>query len=154
MTAVQSTGPAYQVVNPATGEVGETFDYATDAEVEAALAAAHAAYAAWQDVPIEERREGRQADRRAVQGAPDELGAIATEEMGKPLPEAVGEADFCGDIFDYFATEGPSSGRRPADQDVLRRQGRRAEAARSDRCWGSCRGTTPSTRSPGSQRRT
>jgi len=37
----------------------------------------------------------------------DRLGAIATEEMGKPLPEAVGEADFCGDIFDYFATEGP-----------------------------------------------
>ena len=28
--------------------------------------------------------------------------------MGKPLSEAVGEAEFCGDIFDYFATEGPT----------------------------------------------
>jgi len=27
--------------------------------------------------------------------------------MGKPLGEARGEAKFCGEIFDYFATEGP-----------------------------------------------
>ena len=38
----------------------------------------------------------------------DELAAIATEEMGKPLPEAKDEAEFCGDIFTYFATEGPT----------------------------------------------
>lgn len=43
------------------------------------------------------------------------LGAIATEEMGKPLEESVGEADFCGDIFDYFATEGPTL---TADQEI------------------------------------
>ena len=49
-------------------------------------------------------------------------------EMGKPLSEAVGEAEFCGDIFDYFADRGPDPRRRPADQDVLRRQGRRPEA--------------------------
>ena len=56
--------------------------------------------------------------------------------MGKPLPESVDEADFCGDIFEYFATEGPGAGRRSGDQDVLQRQGLRAEAARSGRLLG------------------
>ncbi len=107
MTQTQTSSPAYQIVNPATGEVEQSFDTATDAEIEAALAASHAAYAVWKDVPIEERakvvkRIGELfVERRA------ELAAIATREMGKPLPESRGEAKFCGEIFDYFVTEGP-----------------------------------------------
>ncbi len=107
MSDVRTSGPVYQVVNPATGEVVETFESATDGEIEAALAAARAAYAVWRDVPITERAKTVKrigelfAERRA------ELAAIATEEMGKPLGESRGEAKFCGEIFDYFATEGP-----------------------------------------------
>jgi succinate-semialdehyde dehydrogenase/glutarate-semialdehyde dehydrogenase len=107
MTAGVSAQPTYQVVNPATGVVGEKFDLATDAEVEAALAKSAEAYRSWRDVPIAQRAKivSRVADLFREQA--DRLGAIATEEMGKPLPESVGEADFCGDIFEYFATEGP-----------------------------------------------
>ncbi|MGI8522799.1 MAG: NAD-dependent succinate-semialdehyde dehydrogenase [Nocardioides sp.] len=107
MSQSQTSGPAYQVVNPATGEVEQTFDTATDAEIESTLAASRAAYDAWKDVPIDERakivtRVGELfVERRA------ELAALATKEMGKPLLEAKGEAKFCGQIFDYFATEGP-----------------------------------------------
>jgi succinate-semialdehyde dehydrogenase/glutarate-semialdehyde dehydrogenase len=107
MSDVKTAGPTYRVVNPATGEVGETFDYATDAQIEEALAAAHAAYQVWRDVPIADRAKTVKrigelfVERRA------ELAAIATEEMGKPLGEARGEAKFCGEIFDYYATEGP-----------------------------------------------
>ena len=32
------TSPGYQIVNPATGEIQQTFDTATDTEVERALA--------------------------------------------------------------------------------------------------------------------
>jgi succinate-semialdehyde dehydrogenase/glutarate-semialdehyde dehydrogenase len=115
MTATVSTQPRYQVVNPATGEAGESFDFATDAQIEAVLAASDEAYRSWRDVPITERakivtRVGQLFKEHAAR-----LGAIATEEMGKPLPEAEGEADFCGDIFDYFATEGPGLA---ADQEI------------------------------------
>ena len=55
MSETQTSGPAYQVVNPATGQVVETFDYATDKEIESALAGVHSAYAAWREVPIAER---------------------------------------------------------------------------------------------------
>lgn len=44
MSGPQTSGPAYQVVNPATGQVVESFDYTTDKEVESAIAAVHAAY--------------------------------------------------------------------------------------------------------------
>ena len=107
MSNATTSGPAYQVVNPSTGEVVETFDHATDQEIESALAAVHAAYGVWRDVPIAERakvvtRIGELFVERA-----GELAAVATEEMGKPLAESRGEAEFCGEIFGYFATEGP-----------------------------------------------
>src|SRR3954468_5837226 len=108
MTQTQTSSPTYQIVNPATGEVEQTFDTATDAEIEAALAGADTAYDAWKDVPIEDRAKVVHRIAELFVERQMELGAIATREMGKPLSEAVGEAEFCGDIFNYFATEGPT----------------------------------------------
>ncbi len=102
------TSPTYAITNPATGEVEKTFDTATDAEVQAALESAHAAYTAWKDVPIDERAKVVHRVAELFAERKDELGAIATREMGKPLSEAVGEAEFSGEIFDYFANEGPT----------------------------------------------
>jgi succinate-semialdehyde dehydrogenase/glutarate-semialdehyde dehydrogenase len=108
MTTTVSSQPVYQVVNPATGAVGEKFEFATAAELESKLADSAAAYRKWRGVPIAERAEIVARVGKLFKEHADRLGAVATEEMGKPLPEAIGEADFCGDIFDYFATEGPS----------------------------------------------
>jgi succinate-semialdehyde dehydrogenase/glutarate-semialdehyde dehydrogenase len=102
------TDLAYRSVNPATGEVEQVFDTATDAEIEAALASAQLAYDAWKDVPIEDRAKVVHRIAELFVERKDELAAIATREMGKPLSEAVGEAKFCGQIFDYFASEGPA----------------------------------------------
>ncbi|MFY0409771.1 NAD-dependent succinate-semialdehyde dehydrogenase [Solicola sp. PLA-1-18] len=99
--------PQYQVVDPSTGEVVETFDTATDADVAAALSTSHDAFTSWRDVPIEERAKVVKRVAALFIERKDELGAICTAEMGKPLSEAVGEAEFSGEIFDYFATEGP-----------------------------------------------
>ncbi|GAA3691435.1 NAD-dependent succinate-semialdehyde dehydrogenase [Arthrobacter ginkgonis] len=109
------TTPQYRVVNPATGQTVEEFASATDAEVGQALEAADAAYKAWREVPIEERakvvhRIGQLFTERA-----EELASIITEEMGKPLSQSRGEAEFCTDIFEYFATEGPALA---ADQEI------------------------------------
>ena len=93
------SSPHYQVVDPSTGEVVETFENATDAEVEAALADSHQAYVAWRDVPIAERAVVVKRVAALFKERRAELGAIATAEMGKPLSEAVGEAEFSGQIF-------------------------------------------------------
>ncbi|NKX54278.1 NAD-dependent succinate-semialdehyde dehydrogenase [Arthrobacter mobilis] len=122
-TTSQSTKLGYRVQNPATGEVVEEFPTATDAQIQDALTAAHEAYLSWREVPIAERakvvaRVGQLFTERA-----DELAAIITEEMGKPLSQSKGEAEFCTEIFDYFATEGPALA---ADQEIKAIGGGRA----------------------------
>ena len=107
MSDTQTQSPRYRVVNPATGEEVETFDHATDDEIEAAITAVHSAYDVWRDVPITERATIVKRMGELFVERKDDLAKIATEEMGKPLAESTGEAEFCGEIFDYFATEGP-----------------------------------------------
>jgi succinate-semialdehyde dehydrogenase/glutarate-semialdehyde dehydrogenase len=99
--------PTYQVTDPATGEVTVTFPFATDAEVEQGLADATAAFAQWRKSPVAERaaivkKVGELFTERAT-----ELAALITKEMGKRPREAVGEAQFCTDIFGYYADNGP-----------------------------------------------
>ena len=127
MSDISTSGPAYRVVNPATGEVVETFEYATDGEIEEALAAVQTAYGAWREVPIAERAKTVKRIGELFVERRGELAAIATEEMGKPLGEARGEAKFCGEIFDYFATEGPELA---ADQPIKTFSGGKAVVQR------------------------
>ena len=127
MSDISTSGPAYRVVNPATGEVVETFEYATDGEIEEALAAVQTAYGAWREVPIAERAKTVKRIGELFVERRGELAAIATEEMGKPLGEARGEAKFCGEIFDYFATEGPELA---ADQPIKTFSGGKAMVQR------------------------
>jgi succinate-semialdehyde dehydrogenase/glutarate-semialdehyde dehydrogenase len=123
----QTQSPPYRVVNPATGEEVEAFDHATDAEIEAAVTSARSAYDVWRDTPIAERATIVTRISELFRERQDELGAIATEEMGKPLEESKGEADFCGDIFEYFATEGPELA---ADQPIKTFSGGKAMVQR------------------------
>lgn len=102
------TSPSYQVTDPSTGEVVESFDHATDAEIEAALTASAAAYSTWKDVPIADRAVIVKRVAALFAERADELGAMAQLEMGKPAQEGVEEAEFCQAIFDYFADEGPT----------------------------------------------
>ncbi|RFS84183.1 NAD-dependent succinate-semialdehyde dehydrogenase [Actinomadura spongiicola] len=102
------TGLSYRTTDPATGEVLETFATATDAEIEAALTGAHAAYATWRDVPMAERAAIVRRAGELFGERKDELAAIARSEMGKLPAQGVEEAEFCQAIFEYFATEGPS----------------------------------------------
>ncbi|WP_336631450.1 MULTISPECIES: NAD-dependent succinate-semialdehyde dehydrogenase [unclassified Microbacterium] len=94
----------YAVVNPATGETLATYPTATDAEVDAAIAAADEAFHGWgrRSAPSE------RADllRRVAQlhrERRDDLAAIIVREMGKPLAAAEGEVDFAADITEFYA---------------------------------------------------
>ncbi|MFZ3454185.1 NAD-dependent succinate-semialdehyde dehydrogenase [Arthrobacter sp. 7Tela_A1] len=122
-TTSKTTARSYQVVNPATGEPGEAFPLADDGEINEALAASQAAFESWREVPIEERGSIVARVAELFTERKDELAAIITEEMGKPLPESEGEAEYCTEIFNYFATEGPSLA---ADQEIKAIGGGRA----------------------------
>jgi succinate-semialdehyde dehydrogenase/glutarate-semialdehyde dehydrogenase len=115
--------PGYRVLNPATGEIVETFPTATDAEVEAALASAQSAFESWRDTPMEDRAKVVSRIAELFTERAGELAAIITTEMGKPLSQAKAEAEFCTDIFRYFAEEGPALA---ADQEIKTFAGGRA----------------------------
>lgn len=98
--------PAYQVTDPATGEVVEKFPFATDAEVEQAVAGATAAYEEWRKRPVEERAAIVKRIAELFTERAEELGNLITTEMGKRPSSAQGEAEFCTDIFGYYADNG------------------------------------------------
>jgi succinate-semialdehyde dehydrogenase/glutarate-semialdehyde dehydrogenase len=95
---------SYAVINPATGETVKTYPTITDAELKAAIAAASEAHRTWsKSTTVEERaalirRVGElHVERR------QELAEIIVREMGKPIKQALGEADFAGAIYEYYA---------------------------------------------------
>jgi acyl-CoA reductase-like NAD-dependent aldehyde dehydrogenase len=95
-------GAAFGVVNPATGaEVAQAPD-CSDAELDAAVAAAADAYRDWRrDDDL--RRDAMRAAARVLESAAPELGAILTREEGKPVGEATTEI-FGGPYWlDYYA---------------------------------------------------
>ncbi|MDR6174176.1 succinate-semialdehyde dehydrogenase/glutarate-semialdehyde dehydrogenase [Nocardioides zeae] len=99
--------PTYQVVDPRSGEVVETFPHATDDEVATAIDRSSAAFTSWRALPISERAAVVRRVGAAFAERADELAEIATTEMGKVHHEGVEEVELCQAIFDWFATEGP-----------------------------------------------
>jgi succinate-semialdehyde dehydrogenase/glutarate-semialdehyde dehydrogenase len=94
----------YAVVNPATGETVRTYPTITDAELDAAIAAAYQTHREWsRSSTVAERaalirRVGELHFERR-----QELAEIIVREMGKPIEQALAEVDFCSEIYGYYA---------------------------------------------------
>lgn len=97
----------FRVVDPATNTVLATYPAATDAEVAAAVESSAAAFRAWRARPVADRAAALAKVAAAIRGEIDDLGAIATREMGKTAAEAQGELQIVADIFDFYADQGP-----------------------------------------------
>lgn len=95
---------SYAVVNPATGEKAKEYPEISDSDLAAAIAGAEEAHRTWsQSTTVSERAAlvkkvgALHSERREA------LAEIAVREMGKPMEQALGEVDFCVDIYDYYA---------------------------------------------------
>jgi succinate-semialdehyde dehydrogenase/glutarate-semialdehyde dehydrogenase len=97
----------YAVTNPATGETVKEYPTATDAEVQEALAAAHQAFGQWNKSSLQERVKLLTRVAELYIERRDELAAIITREMGKPVRQARGEVDIAASIYRYYAENGP-----------------------------------------------
>ena len=86
--APQRTGPVY---NPATGEHQHDVMYGSVADVEAAIAAARAAFPAWRATTLTKRSHIFFQLRQLLAERADELSALVTSEHGKVLSDAAGE---------------------------------------------------------------
>ncbi|MDF9815971.1 gamma-aminobutyraldehyde dehydrogenase [Streptomyces sp. SPB162] len=78
-------GRTTDVVNPATGEVYATAPLSAAADVDAAMAAAEAAFPAWRDATPAARQRALLKAADAIEARADELVAVESENTGKPL---------------------------------------------------------------------
>jgi succinate-semialdehyde dehydrogenase/glutarate-semialdehyde dehydrogenase len=94
---------SYQTINPANGEVLQSFPDIADAALETVLATAQSAYEIW--------RHKSYAERAAIIGKAAEIlhkdaesfAHTMTLEMGKRISEARGEVEFSSRILAYYA---------------------------------------------------
>ncbi len=99
-------GKTLAVINPATGlEIGRVA-HAGIADLDRALAAAQAGFETWRDVPAIERAKIMRRAAALMRERAADIGAVLTQENGKPLAEAKGEAMAAADIIEWFADEG------------------------------------------------
>ncbi|HEX6128126.1 MAG TPA: aldehyde dehydrogenase family protein [Candidatus Limnocylindria bacterium] len=101
------SGATFTSVSPANHDevIGE-FAASGPADVDAAVAAAKAAFPAWSLMPAPKRGEILFRVARLLAEHKEELSRLMTREMGKVLPEARGDVQEAIDVAYYMAGEG------------------------------------------------
>ena len=102
---VASEGGAFDVTNPASGEVVGTVPNATVDDVRRAIDAAAEAFPAWRATSALERGRILRRAAAAIIDEADEIAGIMTDEQGKPLAEAKGEVAYAASFLEWFAGE-------------------------------------------------
>ena len=111
--------PAGESLNPSnTSDVVARYPAGGQAEVDAAVSAARAAFPAWADASPEVRSDLLDKVGNTIMARAKELGHLLSREEGKTIAEGTGEVMRAARIFKYFAGE------------ALRRHGRTLDSTR------------------------
>jgi succinate-semialdehyde dehydrogenase/glutarate-semialdehyde dehydrogenase len=103
--AESDSGKTFNVTNPANGDVIATLPDMNRAETRRAIDAAHTAQKAWAKKTGKERAAVLRKLYDLMVANADDLAAILTMEMGKPLPEARGEILYGAAYVEWFGEE-------------------------------------------------
>src|SRR3954469_24739891 len=98
-------GATLDVEDPATGETIATVADATNADADAALAAADEAFKTWRNVAPRERGDILRRAYDLIMERQDELALLMTLEMGKPVAESAGEIVYAANFFRWYSEE-------------------------------------------------
>ena len=96
---------AHTVINPVTGSGMAEVPYATEADLEEALAASARAWPEWRSTDVEKRGAILHKTAALLRERVDHIGAILTQEQGKILAEAKAEVLGSAQLFDWYAEE-------------------------------------------------
>ena len=121
-------GRTLAVLNPANGKEIGRVAHAGRADLDAALAAAQKGFETWRDMAPAARSKIMRGAAGLMRARAGEIARVLTQEQGKPLAEAEGEAKAAADIIEWFAEEGfrvygrivPSRGNLAIRQMVLK----------------------------------
>lgn len=121
-------GRTLAVFNPATGQEIGRVAHAGIPDLDAALAAAQKGFETWRDTAPAARAKIMRKAADLIRARAQQVAPLITQEQGKPLVEAAGEAVAAADIIEWFADEGlrvygrivPSRGNPAIRQMVLK----------------------------------
>lgn len=99
-------GRTLAVFNPATGKEIGRVAHAGKADLDKALEAAQKGFETWRDMTAADRSKIMRKAAGLMRERAGEIGPLLTQEQGKPLAEAKGEAMAAADIIEWFAEEG------------------------------------------------
>ena len=97
---------SYRVQSPINDEVLETFETATDAEIQDTIAKATDAYRQWSALSLAQRGEALGRLAQLFRDNKEELSRLSCIEMGKFYEEMIEETEFSADIIQYYADNG------------------------------------------------
>ena len=100
------SGKTFEVVNPSTGDLIVTVPDLDVDDARIAINAAHEAFPSWSKKTAKERSIILNKFCKLMLKNADDLAAILTAEMGKPLAEAQGEITYGASFIEWFAEEG------------------------------------------------
>ena len=98
--------PMQTSINPATGAVIKSYPMHTPAQIQQAIDQAHQCFQQWKIVPIAKRADYLRKVSDVLLEKKAYYGRIISEEMGKPLKEAITEVEKCAACAVYFAENG------------------------------------------------
>lgn len=99
-------GKTLPVENPANGQEIGRVAHAGRTDLDAALEAVDRGFEVWRDYTPAQRSTIMRKAAALMRERADEIARVMTQEQGKPLIEAKGEAMAAADIIDWFAEEG------------------------------------------------
>lgn len=93
----------FEVINPATGARGPSYESYTDAQVERVLEGAQRAFESWRQESFEARRGRMREVARLLRARAGELAVLMAKEVGKPVKAGRAEVEKCAWVCEYYA---------------------------------------------------
>ena len=92
-----------EVLNPATEEVVESLEPATEDDADASIARARDAFPAWRDVQPDDRSRLLRRLADALDAEQENLAQLESKNTGKPIGDSRGEMAMVAETFHYYA---------------------------------------------------
>ena len=90
-------------INPANGQVIQSYQPHTSEEVSKIIAGTHQAWEKWRETPYSFRSKLLLAAAKILRSRKEELAILMALEMGKPLQGGQAEIEKCADVCEYYA---------------------------------------------------
>ena len=92
-----------KTINPSTGKVIATYDIMSSEEIHTRVHNAKSAQRNWKNLDISERSAYIRSLGRVLRKNKNEYSQLITEEMGKPIRQAIAEIEKCVWLCDYYS---------------------------------------------------